>query len=221
MTRSSSSESGWRRDYPIHLATGAVLSLSFVLLAFSLSVYRSTPETTSPPPPEEVTSIDLPPTTTDATTPPPPAPMVPKEVPNNVIIGSDEPPSFDDELVIDLGESKTVLPPPPSSKGGDTERERFIAVEVMPKIKGGMKALYENLTYPRRAQQAGIDGRVTLRFTVASDGSIRDIRTTGNPHPLLERAAIEALKKTAFEPGRQRSRAVPVRITIPVTFTLN
>lgn len=221
MTRSSSSESGWRRDYPIHLATGAVLSLSFVLLAFSLSVYRSTPETTAPPPPEVVRSIDLPPTTTDATPPPPPAPMVPKEIPNDVIIGSDEPVSFDDELVVDPGESETVLPPPPSSNKGETEREPFVAVEVMPKLKGGMQALYDNLTYPRRAQQAGIDGRVTLRFTVAADGSVHDITAMGNPHPLLERAAIDALKKVTFEPGRQRSRAVPVRITIPVTFSLN
>jgi len=105
---------GWRRDYPIHLAAGAVLSLSFLLLAFSLSVYRSTPETTAPPPPEEVTIVDVPPTKTSPTPPPPPAPMVRKEVPNDVIVGADEPVSLDDKLITNAGESKTVLPPPPS-----------------------------------------------------------------------------------------------------------
>lgn len=221
MNRSSSSESGWRKDYPIHMAAGAVLSLSFILVAFSLGIYRSTPETTAPPPPEEVTIVDLPPTTADVTPPPPPAPMVPQEVPNDVITGSDDPIPFDDELVIDPGESETVLPPQPSSSGGETEPEPFVVVEVMPKLKGGMKALYENLTYPRRAQQAGIDGRVTLRFTVEADGSIRNLTSIGDPHPLLQRAAINALKKVTFEPGRQRNRAVPVRITIPITFSLD
>ncbi len=165
--------------------------------------------------------IDLPPTTTDATLPPPPAPLVPEEVPNDVIVGSDEPISFGDKLVIDPGESETVLPPPPSSNEGETEREPFVVVEVMPKLKGGIQALYDKITYPRRARQAAVDGRVTLRFTVAADGSVRDITSIGNSHPLLERAAIDALRKVTFEPGRQRSRAVPVRTTIPVTFTLD
>jgi periplasmic protein TonB len=91
----------------------------------------------------------------------------------------------------------------------------------MPRIQGGMQALYENITYPRRAREAGIDGRVTLRFTVAPDGTVHDIEVIGPPNSLLKRAAIEALKKTEFESGRQRSRAVPVRISLPVTFRLD
>jgi protein TonB len=224
MNRPSSRESEWRRDYPIHLAAGAVLSLSFVLVAFSLSIYRSTPEATAPPPPEGVTMVDLPSPTANATPPPPPAPLVPQEVPNDVIIGSETPIPLDDDLIIDYGkkaEAGSDLPPLPSSNEGEAEREPFRVVEVMPKLKGGMKALYENVTYPRRAQQAGIDGRVILQFTVAPDGSIHDIEAMGDAHPLLERAAIDALKKMTFEPGRQRSRTVPVRITIPVTFSLD
>lgn len=221
MTRLSSSESEWRRDYPIHLAAGAVLSLSFLLLAFSLSVYRSEPETTTPPPPEQVTISEVLPTKTRSTPPPPPAPMLPREVPNDVIVGAEEPVSYDDELTIEPGESETVLPPPPSSTTGEKEQEPFRAVEVMPKIQGGMQALYDNITYPHRARQAGIDGRVTLRFTVAPDGTVRDIEVIGTPDLLLKRAAIEALKKTEFEPGRQRGRAVPVRISLPITFRLD
>lgn len=76
--------------------------------------------------------------------------MVPKEVPNDVIVGADEPVSFDDKLIVNAGESEAVLPPPPSSSKGDTEREPFLAVEVMFRIQGGMQALYDNITYPRQ-----------------------------------------------------------------------
>jgi protein TonB len=91
----------------------------------------------------------------------------------------------------------------------------------MPEPKGGLSALYENLEYPRAARQAGVEGRVVLQFIVRPDGSVEDVTVLKGVNRWLDKAAIEAVKETEFTPGRQRDRAVPVRMTLPVTFRLN
>jgi TonB family protein len=37
-------------------------------------------------------------------------------------------------------------------------------------------------------------------------------------HPLLDRAALDAVAETRFQPGRVNGKAVPTWLTLPVTF---
>ncbi|HHP7239892.1 TonB family protein [Longibacter sp.] len=219
MAVSKSSGSTWRRDYSLHLATGAVISLTVILAAASVSLYRSTPDTPVPPPPEVVDLQDLPPPTAEAAPPAPNSPLPPVVVPNETIIAADRPISFEPTLPIDAGTTATgsALPDVGSKPAHD---EPFVVVEQMPKPRGGMAALYENVEYPERAKRVGVEGQVAVRFTVRPDGSVTDIIVEKSANDLLNDAAVKALRATEFIPGRQRSRTVPVRMTIPITFRL-
>lgn len=55
--------------------------------------------------------------------------------------------------------------------------------------------------YPPLARQAGISGDVELMATIATDGTVREIRTVpGHGHPLLIGAAIAAVKQWVYAP---------------------
>lgn len=55
--------------------------------------------------------------------------------------------------------------------------------------------------YPYRAQQAGIEGAVTLRFSVDADGRVQDVEVVeAKPKRQFERAAIQAINKWRYQP---------------------
>lgn len=55
--------------------------------------------------------------------------------------------------------------------------------------------------YPYRAQQAGIEGSVTLRFSVDADGRVQDVEVVeAKPKRQFERAAIQAINKWRYQP---------------------
>lgn len=103
--------------------------------------------------------------------------------------------------------------------------EVFEIVEEMPKFPGGeaalMKFIGENLKYPEKAQEEGIQGRVTIRYIVDAKGAIRDAKILRGIDPGCDAEAlrvIEAMPK--WEPGKQNGKAVPVYFTIPILFRL-
>lgn len=95
----------------------------------------------------------------------------------------------------------------------------------MPAFPGGQKALQQfilnNLKYPDEAKEIAIEGAVYIQFTVAADGSIKDIKVLKSPHPLLSDEAIRILKLMPnWSPGRNAGRTVAVQYCLPVRFTL-
>lgn len=55
--------------------------------------------------------------------------------------------------------------------------------------------------YPYRAQQAGIEGAVTLRFSVDAEGRVQDVEVVeAKPKRQFERAAIQAINKWRYQP---------------------
>jgi protein TonB len=54
---------------------------------------------------------------------------------------------------------------------------------------------------------------------IAPDGIVREVRVLRSV-PLLDDAAIEAVRQWAFTPTRLNGEAVPVVMTVTVTFTL-
>lgn len=79
----------------------------------------------------------------------------------------------------------------------------------------------KNFNYPKEALKQGIEGRVSVIFTIASDGNIVDIKKRG-PHPLLE-AEVERIisQLPQMEPGKFEGKAVNVPYSIPVVFKLD
>ncbi len=55
--------------------------------------------------------------------------------------------------------------------------------------------------YPRKAAMDGVQGFVTLEFTVQPDGSPKDVRViNSNPRRMFDRAALRAVYKWKFKP---------------------
>ncbi|MFW5973725.1 MAG: energy transducer TonB [Bacteroidota bacterium] len=152
--------------------------------------------------------------------PPPPRPPVPIEVPNEEIL---EDVVLDLDASLDLDAPVQAPPPPPPAKEEEeeeAEQEIFVVVEEMPEIVGGTARLHEIVRYPDLARQAGVEGLVVVKVVVEPDGSPSNpevIRSAGN---LLDTAAVEAVMKLSFTPGKQRGQPVRVSFAVPVRFRL-
>lgn len=70
--------------------------------------------------------------------------------------------------------------------------------------------------YPRNLREAGIEGRVVVRFSVEPDGSVSDPAVQGSPPPQLAALAIEAIKRWKFAPAMKHG--VPVRAWLQQPF---
>ena len=101
----------------------------------------------------------------------------------------------------------------------------FEVVEQMPEYPGGMPAMMEfiskNIKYPAAAQQAKIQGRVTIQFIVNTEGNIITPRVLRSADPLLDAEAIRLTTiMPKWKPGMQRGQAVNVKYTVPIMFRL-
>ncbi|MEO9891677.1 TonB family protein [Aurantibacter sp.] len=82
------------------------------------------------------------------------------------------------------------------------------------------KHIGDNFKYPEEAQEKGIQGRVSIMFTISTDGSIQNVKMRG-PDKLLEEEAariISLLPK--MTPGKQNGKVVNVPLSIPISFAL-
>lgn len=102
----------------------------------------------------------------------------------------------------------------------------FAFVEEKPKFQGGdansfSKWVNSKLVYPEIAKENGVQGRVTLQFTVGTDGSVSNVTVLRGVDPSLDREAVRIVSSSPkWTPGRQRERPVKVTYTFPVIFQL-
>ncbi|WP_235856417.1 M56 family metallopeptidase [Flagellimonas oceanensis] len=101
----------------------------------------------------------------------------------------------------------------PGCEGAEDSKACFLE-----KIKEHIR---KNFRYPSEAQEQGIHGRVSMIFTIDTDGNITNIRKRG-PHELLEEEAVRIIKKVPqmTSPGMMDGKAVDVPFSIPITFRL-
>ena len=102
----------------------------------------------------------------------------------------------------------------------------FQLVEEKPSFQGGdanavSKWVNQRLVYPEIAKENGVQGRVTLQFTVEKDGSVTKVRVLRGVDPSLDKEAVRVVSMSPkWKPGKQRDRSVPVTYTFPVIFQL-
>ena len=99
-------------------------------------------------------------------------------------------------------------PAPPSGPvrpGGDIEPPRKIR-HVTPE-------------YPAIARQARVEGTVVIDAIIGPDGQVRDA-TVRESKPLLDRAALAAVRQWLYTPTRLNNVPVAVIMTVEVRFTL-
>ena len=207
---------------------GLIISLLIVFIAFEWTqaeVKVSNLEDTT----EVVTEEEIIPITQETPPPPPSAPKIP--------ILSDQIDIVDDEIELeddmfmnlednaDLGveimdyvevEEEVV----------EEEAIPFQLVEEKPSFQGGdanqfSKWVNQRLVYPEIAKENGVQGRVTLQFTVEKDGSVTKVKVLRGVDPSLDKEAVRVVSMSPkWKPGKQRDRAVPVTYTFPVIFQL-
>ena len=118
--------------------------------------------------------------------------------------------------MIDRGEPVALPPPPeppapppastgPIRVGGSVEHANLV-FQAMP-------------TYPPLARQARVQGAVIMEATISKEGTVLDLRVIKG-HPLLDAAAIEAVRQWRYKPTMLNGEAVDVITTITVNFAL-
>ena len=102
--------------------------------------------------------------------------------------------------------SAPAAEPPPS--GPSTAEEVTPLVDIPP-------------NYPQRALSAGIEGEVTLAFTITAEGRVENLRVTeAKPRGVFEREARRAAGRWRFAPRRENGRPVAREATKTLYFRL-
>jgi protein TonB len=117
-------------------------------------------------------------------------------------------------------------PPAPPPPRGLNRADAAATTRAVPciRISGGVKMariLHRvEPVYPPLARHARISGTVELEGIIGTDGRLRELRVISG-HPLLVRAAIEAVRQWVYEPTMLSGEPVEVIAPITVSFRMN
>ena len=109
-----------------------------------------------------------------------------------------------------VGGLPTAPPPPPPPTA---------PVRVGGNIKTPTKTHDVKPVYPPIAQSARVSGVVIIEATIGPDGRVKDAKVLRSI-PLLDQAALDAVKQWQFTPTLLNGVPVPVIMTVTVNFTL-
>jgi periplasmic protein TonB len=98
-----------------------------------------------------------------------------------------------------------TAPSGPIRVGGDVQMAKLLK-KIIPE-------------YPALAKAARVSGMVRLLGVIAKDGTIRNLQLVSG-HPLLARAALEAVKQWVYQPTLLNGQPVEVIAPIDVNFML-
>jgi protein TonB len=126
-----------------------------------------------------------------------------------------------------------IQPPPP--EGVTISSSMNIVPEVRdPNMFRGMKVFDISMLdqtpvakfqarpqYPFEMRRAGIAGEVVVDFIVDTNGDVQNAFALRSSQREFEAAAVQAVSKWKFKPGRKSGRDVPTHMQVPIVFTLN
>lgn len=205
-----------KRRYPLYVEIGMVLTLAVLIVAFRLDMSVDDSFEVQLAEQEVVQMEEIQQTQQIEKPPPPPRPPVPVEVPDDEVLDDVE---LDLDVSLDLDEMIDLPPPPPPAEE-EEEPEIFVIVEQSPELIGGLAGLQKKIRYPEIAKKAGVEGRVYLQFVVDEQGNVHDPIVTRGIGAGCDEEAIRAIMEAKFKPGKQRGKAVKVKMSLPITFKL-
>ena len=97
-------------------------------------------------------------------------------------------------------------------------RARRAPVRVGGQIKPPTKVKDVKPVYPAIAQSARVSGAVTIEATIGEDGKVTDAKVVRSV-PLLDQAALDAVRQWEYMPSLLNGVPVPVLITVTINFT--
>lgn len=214
----------------LFLEIGLIVSLLIVYMAFEWTSSEKQTVDALQETPQLVETEEMVPITQETPPPPPSAPAVPV-LADQIDIVDDEI-QVDDDLFMNLEDQADmgvqIMDYVESVEEEVVEEEAipFMLVEEKPSFMGGdanafSKWVNERLVYPEIAKENGVQGRVTLQFTVNTDGTVSNVKVLRGVDPSLDKEAVRVVSMSPkWTPGKQRDRAVKVTYTFPVIFQL-
>lgn len=203
-----------KKWYFVFFEAGLILALLILLSAFTLNlggkkIYK--------PVEDEIDLsrfVEIPVTEQQEIPPAPPKPRVFTEVPDDYI--------FDDPIdeIPDFSLDNSSNMPFTSDQTGDKDETIFVPFEQRPKIIGGIESVYKEITYPKKAKLAGIEGTVIIQFIVNKKGNVTNAKVIRGIGGGCDEEALRAVKNIKFKPARQRERYVNIQMRIPIKFQL-
>ncbi|NHB69823.1 energy transducer TonB [Perlabentimonas gracilis] len=229
--KTKTNKANLERKKSLFFQAGLVVALSLVLLAFE---WPSTGDIKFDLASGIALNFDeemIPITRPEDVTPPPPPPVISTPDIINIVDDDVEIENEDEDIFKDIDDKtfKDLLKNPivfEDEKDLD-ETIPFMLIEEQPTFMGGdhrnfTKWVFANLKYPEIAAQNGIQGRVTLEFTIDVDGSVTNVRVVRGIDSSLDAEALRVVSNSPkWSPGLQRGKPTKVSFTFPVTFRLN
>ena len=102
----------------------------------------------------------------------------------------------------------------------------FQLVEEKPSFNGGdanefSKWVNSKLVYPEIAKENGVQGRVTLQFTVNADGTVSNVKVLRGVDSSLDKEAVRVVKAMPkWTPGKLKGKPVRTKHNEPFSFRL-
>ncbi|KUZ34818.1 energy transducer TonB [Burkholderia territorii] len=158
-----------------------------------------------PPPPKPVEKVVSKPRVA-----PPPPPFVP---PPEVHVQAPPPPTITHQAAPAPSAPVHEAPPAPVPAPAPVARPVNQEVGV---VCPNSDEVRSSIVYPPDAQDNNITGDVTVEFTVDPDGRVTNLRLAQPADPVLNRAALSAVKRF-----RCIAQGQPVRVRVPFSFNLN
>ncbi|MGB5848326.1 MAG: energy transducer TonB [Ignavibacteriaceae bacterium] len=203
-----------RATYNKVLEISIIISLAILIFAFKFFPNLQDKGMALEGPQELFTVEDIQQTKQEDRPPPPPKPPIPIEAPADDVLEDIE----IEDTEIDF-EAEIEAPPPPKEEI-EEEPTYFVAVEEMPGPIGGIKAIQEKIVYPEIAKRAGVEGKVYVLAFVNEQGEVTKAQIIKGIGAGCDEAALDAVLKTKFTPGKQRGKPVKVQVSIPIIFKL-
>lgn len=163
------------------------------------------------PPPEKIEDIEPPPEEEDPPPPEMPAPEI------------DRPQQMDVELSTpEIEVPMSMVGEPYLGEFSGSGESSALGRPGKPNIDSNVvPSLRIPPTYPKRALRSGIEGVVTVEFTITIDGSVKDAEIIeAEPPNIFDKSVLRAISKWKFNPDMVDGKPVEKRARQDVKFTL-
>jgi len=98
-------------------------------------------------------------------------------------------------------------------------QDEYAAVtDVAPVIAGGEESLYKHINYPDLAKKNRIEGKVYIIVLINEKGDVDEANVIKGIGFGCDEAAVAALKKSKFSPGKNGGTAVKSKLTMAINF---
>jgi protein TonB len=192
---------------PVVATNSLVLPARLTIMAFPIQ-----PPLPPSPPPPRIDTRQQPPVTT-STVPLVAPPAIIQEVPIQLALAPMH--ELDGVGVVPGGD---YLAPPPALVPAPVPDQAPLPVGGV--IKRPLKVRDATPTYPPIARTAHVEGIVIIEATIGPDGKVQDARVLRSANPLLNTAALDAVRQWEYTPTLLNGIPVAIVMTVTVDFRL-